>query len=377
MDGFVTGPVTVTVPATSANLGPGFDSLGLALDLRDTLTAEVYDGPLTIVVTGEGAGDVPSDGRHLVHRAMAATFDALGVTTPRSPARPATTGSRTRAGSARRRPRSSAGSCSPGPWSTGESTGSTTPPRSTSRTGSRATPTTSRRPCSAASRSPSGTTARVTVARLRRRPRHRRGGVRAARPGADGRGQRAAARRRTARGRGGQRRTRGPAGRCADRTARPAAGGHRRPAAPGLPPPGDAALAGPGRRAACGTASRPWSPAPDPRCWRSCPSPRSLTSYGAPHPAGWGSPPGSAPPARRNCGVEASSSTPGATVRKRHAGRPYGQPRHPSGASLLKLLTPAPAVQLRPVAGRSRSGTHCHKPQVAQGPRPLRGKEPQ
>lgn len=82
MDGFVTGPVAVTVPATSANLGPGFDSLGLALDLRDTLTAEVYDGPLTIVVTGEGAGEVPLDAGHLVHRAMAATFEALGVPTP-------------------------------------------------------------------------------------------------------------------------------------------------------------------------------------------------------------------------------------------------------------------------------------------------------
>ena len=36
MTSFVDGPVTVSVPATSANLGPGFDSLGLALDLRDT-----------------------------------------------------------------------------------------------------------------------------------------------------------------------------------------------------------------------------------------------------------------------------------------------------------------------------------------------------
>ncbi len=36
---FVAGPLSVSVPATSANLGPGFDCLGLALDLRDTLTA--------------------------------------------------------------------------------------------------------------------------------------------------------------------------------------------------------------------------------------------------------------------------------------------------------------------------------------------------
>ena len=47
------------MPATSANLGPGYDCLGLALDLRDTLTAEVYDGPLVITVDGEGADEVP------------------------------------------------------------------------------------------------------------------------------------------------------------------------------------------------------------------------------------------------------------------------------------------------------------------------------
>jgi homoserine kinase len=79
MAGWVDGPVTVTVPATSANLGPGFDSLGLALDLRDTLTAEVYDGPLVITLEGEGAGEVPHTHEHLVHRAMAAAFEALGV----------------------------------------------------------------------------------------------------------------------------------------------------------------------------------------------------------------------------------------------------------------------------------------------------------
>jgi homoserine kinase len=79
---WVDGPVTVSVPATSANLGPGFDSLGLALDLRDILTAEVYDGPLVIVVEGEGAGEVPLTTDHLVHRSMAAAFAALGATTP-------------------------------------------------------------------------------------------------------------------------------------------------------------------------------------------------------------------------------------------------------------------------------------------------------
>ncbi len=59
---FVEGPVTVTVPATSANLGPGYDSLGLALDLRDELTGEVVSTGSThriaggLEVTVEGAG---------------------------------------------------------------------------------------------------------------------------------------------------------------------------------------------------------------------------------------------------------------------------------------------------------------------------------
>ena len=76
------GPVTVTVPATSANLGPGYDALGLALSLRDTVTAEVVDGPGTVEVRGEGAGVVPLDERHLVRRAMQRAFDAMDCGTP-------------------------------------------------------------------------------------------------------------------------------------------------------------------------------------------------------------------------------------------------------------------------------------------------------
>lgn len=81
----VPGPVTVSVPATSANLGPGFDCLGLALDLRDELTAQLLDGPgarVEIEVTGEGAGEVPQDRTHLVVRAMDATFARAGVDPP-------------------------------------------------------------------------------------------------------------------------------------------------------------------------------------------------------------------------------------------------------------------------------------------------------
>ncbi len=79
---FVDGPVRVTVPATSANLGPGFDTLGLALDLRDELEAEVLESGLVVEVHGYGDGEVPLDERHLVVRAMRATFERLGQNPP-------------------------------------------------------------------------------------------------------------------------------------------------------------------------------------------------------------------------------------------------------------------------------------------------------
>ncbi|KAB1102106.1 homoserine kinase [Micromonospora aurantiaca (nom. illeg.)] len=76
---FTPGPVRVRVPATSANLGPGFDALGLALGRHDDVTAEVTDGGVRVSVIGEGAGELPSDERHLIVTAMRATFDALGA----------------------------------------------------------------------------------------------------------------------------------------------------------------------------------------------------------------------------------------------------------------------------------------------------------
>ncbi|MFI7573628.1 homoserine kinase [Micromonospora sp. NPDC049497] len=75
---FASGPVRVRVPATSANLGPGFDALGLALTLHDDVAAEVTPGGVTVTVAGEGAGELPADERHLVVSAMRAAFDALG-----------------------------------------------------------------------------------------------------------------------------------------------------------------------------------------------------------------------------------------------------------------------------------------------------------
>ncbi len=72
--------VRVLVPATSANLGPAFDSAGLALELVDELIAMVSDDPGVLVeVTGEGADDLPRDSSHLVVQAMALGFRALGA----------------------------------------------------------------------------------------------------------------------------------------------------------------------------------------------------------------------------------------------------------------------------------------------------------
>lgn len=80
---FVAHPVAVSVPATSANIGPGFDALGLALGVRDRLLAAVADDPgVTIQVTGEGAATIPRDASHLVVQAMAAGFAAMSVPMP-------------------------------------------------------------------------------------------------------------------------------------------------------------------------------------------------------------------------------------------------------------------------------------------------------
>ena len=69
--------VRVRVPATSANLGPGFDSLGLALSLYDVVEAWIDPTGLSIEVTGEGAGTADAGEAHLVIRAMRETFKIL------------------------------------------------------------------------------------------------------------------------------------------------------------------------------------------------------------------------------------------------------------------------------------------------------------
>lgn len=75
--------VTVKVPATSANLGPGFDTLGLALALYDELrvTAVVTPGA-TVDVIGVGSGEVPTDESNLVVRSIHHAFDHYGQPVP-------------------------------------------------------------------------------------------------------------------------------------------------------------------------------------------------------------------------------------------------------------------------------------------------------
>jgi len=75
--------VGVKVPATTANLGPGFDTLGLALALYDELTVTVREEPgATVDVRGVGAGEVPTDETNLVVRAIAHAFDAFDQPLP-------------------------------------------------------------------------------------------------------------------------------------------------------------------------------------------------------------------------------------------------------------------------------------------------------
>jgi homoserine kinase len=79
---FVAEPVRVAVPATSANLGPGYDALGLALSLEDEVTAQVTAGEIRVDVTGEGAGELPEGPEHLIVSTMLRTFQVLGVERP-------------------------------------------------------------------------------------------------------------------------------------------------------------------------------------------------------------------------------------------------------------------------------------------------------
>jgi homoserine kinase len=74
--------VRVRAPATSANLGPGFDALGLALGLYDEVVARIVGDGVSVAVSGEGADTTGLGERHLVVRAMRAAFGAMGAHPP-------------------------------------------------------------------------------------------------------------------------------------------------------------------------------------------------------------------------------------------------------------------------------------------------------
>jgi homoserine kinase len=74
--------VTVEVPATSANLGPGFDCFGLALSWRERIELEVTEGGYVVEVTGEGADALPRDETHLVLSSALQGLADRGCTVP-------------------------------------------------------------------------------------------------------------------------------------------------------------------------------------------------------------------------------------------------------------------------------------------------------
>src|SRR3954470_8936899 len=75
---FRAGPLRVRVPATSANLGPGFDALGLALALYDDVVIRVAESGLAVDIAGEGADELRRDKRNLVIKAMTKAFSVSG-----------------------------------------------------------------------------------------------------------------------------------------------------------------------------------------------------------------------------------------------------------------------------------------------------------
>lgn len=74
--------VRVTVPASTANLGSGFDTLGMALGLYDVVEVRVTSGGLMITVDGQGADEVARDEGHLVARAIRAAGELTGYQPP-------------------------------------------------------------------------------------------------------------------------------------------------------------------------------------------------------------------------------------------------------------------------------------------------------
>lgn len=74
--------IEVRVPASTTNLGPGFDTLGLALKLYNRLRFRVIEGPVRVDVDGEGAGQLDTGPDNLVYRAVARLYGEAGRPIP-------------------------------------------------------------------------------------------------------------------------------------------------------------------------------------------------------------------------------------------------------------------------------------------------------
>ena len=72
--------VTVAVPATSANMGPGFDCLGVALDIWNSVKVHVGSSGLRVV--GQGADSLPRDAKNLVYKSFCIPFAEVGKSVP-------------------------------------------------------------------------------------------------------------------------------------------------------------------------------------------------------------------------------------------------------------------------------------------------------
>lgn len=75
---------TVRIPASSGNLGPGFDVLGMALDLANEMKVEVLKAgpPIEIIVQGEGAGEIRTDSRNIIYQALVSVLKKAGKRVP-------------------------------------------------------------------------------------------------------------------------------------------------------------------------------------------------------------------------------------------------------------------------------------------------------
>jgi len=114
--------IEVRVPATSANLGPGFDVLGLALGLYNEVVFQEAEG-VTVTIEGEGAGRLDTGADNVVARAVRIAYEAAGCRFPRAGLERRRLGRRSRRRQCRPRltagPRGDSGAGQPGRGSSG------------------------------------------------------------------------------------------------------------------------------------------------------------------------------------------------------------------------------------------------------------------